>query len=113
MGKVSNMRSFTWGRICWLVSVFRFWGILWVQFPQPVDWFASVTPEHISNYAGITQMNTDDERRLDLLKTARTRSGLPLDFWADLTEGLDYSSLEILVGRSSIFPKYMNSSGKL
>jgi hypothetical protein len=58
-------------------------------------------------------MNTDDERRLDLLKTARTRSGLPLDFWADLTEGLDYSSLEILVGRSSIFPKYMNSSGKL
>lgn len=46
---------------------------------------------------------------LNLLKEARERSGLPLDFWADLTEGLDYKSLEILVGRSSIFPKYINS----
>lgn len=46
---------------------------------------------------------------LQLLKKARAASGLPLDFWVDLTEGLDQSSLEILVGRSSIFPKYMNS----
>lgn len=53
------------------------------------------------------EMNEDT---LALLKLARKRSGLPLDFWADLTEGLDYKSLEILVGRSSIFPKYMNSS---
>lgn len=49
--------------------------------------------------------------RLRLLKVARKRSGLPLDFWVDLTEGLDYSLVEILVGRSSIFPKYMNSRG--
>lgn len=56
-------------------------------------------------------MIIEDERFLRLLKEARKRSGLPLDFWADLAEGLDYSSLEILVGKSSIFPKYMNSSG--
>lgn len=53
-----------------------------------------------------------DEARLSLLKEARRKSGLSLDFWDDLTEGLDQSSLEILVGRSSIFPKYRNSSGK-
>lgn len=58
-------------------------------------------------------MNTNEEKLLRLLKEARARSGLPLDFWADVTEGLDYRSLEILVGKSSIFPKYMNSSGKL
>lgn len=54
----------------------------------------------------------DDERRLQLLKLARHRSGLPLDLWEELTEGLDQSALEILVGRSSIFPKYRNSSGR-
>lgn len=58
-------------------------------------------------------MNMNEEKLLRLLKEARARSGLPLDFWADVTEGLDYRSLEILVGKSSIFPKYMNSSGKL
>lgn len=47
--------------------------------------------------------------RLELLKQARAASGLPLDFWADLTDGLDQRSLEILVGRSSMFPKYMYS----
>lgn len=52
------------------------------------------------------------ERDLRLLKEARAISGLPLDFWADLTDGLDQSLVEILVGRSSIFPKYMNSKGK-
>jgi len=51
----------------------------------------------------------DDEEILRLLKDARRESGLPLDFWADLTEGLDYNSLVILCGRSSIFPKYINS----
>lgn len=58
-------------------------------------------------------MDTNEEKWLRLLKEARAKSGLPLDFWADITEGLDYRSLEILVGKSSIFPKYMNSSGKL
>lgn len=48
---------------------------------------------------------------LALLKEARAHSGLPLDFWVDFTEGLDQRSLEILVGRSSIFPKYINSKG--
>lgn len=51
----------------------------------------------------------ESESALDLLKRARENSGLPLDFWADFTEGLDYKSLEILVGRSSMFPKYMYS----
>ena len=48
---------------------------------------------------------------LNLLKKARHESGLPLDFWADLTEGLDYNSIAILCGKSEIFPKYMNSKG--
>lgn len=50
--------------------------------------------------------------RLRMLKEARRLSGLPLDFWEDLTEGLDQRSLEILVGKSSIFPKYINSKDK-
>ena len=54
----------------------------------------------------------DSAERLKLLKEARKASGLPLDFWVDLTEGLPYSSLVILCGRSSIFPKYMNSKVK-
>ena len=54
----------------------------------------------------------DSEERLKLLKEARRLSGLPLNFWVDLTEGLPYSSLVILCGRSSIFPKYMNSNVK-
>lgn len=47
--------------------------------------------------------------RLELLKDARAASGLSLDFWADLTDGLPYSAVAILCGRSSVFPKYMNS----
>ena len=54
----------------------------------------------------------DSAERLKLLKEARKASGLPLDFWVDLTEGLPYSYLVILCGRSSIFPKYMNSKVK-
>lgn len=54
----------------------------------------------------------DSVEKLKLLKEARRISGLPLDFWVDLAEGLPYSSLVILCGRSSIFPKYMNSSVK-
>ena len=55
----------------------------------------------------------DDSTRLCLLKIARKNSGMTLDFWEELTDGLDQSSLEILVGRSSVFPKYRNSKGKL
>ena len=61
---------------------------------------------------GHFNMNIEDRKVLDLLKEARRCSGLPLDFWVDLTEGLDQRSLEILVGKSSIFPKYINSRGK-
>lgn len=50
-----------------------------------------------------------EDKRLALLKIARKNSGLPLDFWADVTEGMPYRSLAILCGNSSIFPKYMNS----
>ena len=50
-----------------------------------------------------------DDELLKLLKGARDSSGLSLDFWVDLTEGLDYRSIAILCGRSSIFPKYINS----
>lgn len=53
----------------------------------------------------------EDAQILLALKEARRVSGLPLDFWADLTEGLPYSSVAILCGRSDLFPKYVNSSG--
>lgn len=55
---------------------------------------------------------TDDEDKslLDAMKRARSETGLPLDFWSDLTDGLPYSFAAILCGRSSIFPKYMNSN---
>lgn len=49
---------------------------------------------------------------LAMLKEARKESGLPLDFWADLTDGLPHNLVAILCGRSSIFPKYMNSKGR-
>lgn len=51
----------------------------------------------------------EEEKILQLLKEARQRSGLPLDFWADLTEGLPYKSVAILCDRSDLFPKYVNS----
>lgn len=54
----------------------------------------------------------DEKQILEMLKEARKKSGLPLDFWADLTEGLDYNAIAILCGRSEIFPKYMNSKGR-
>ena len=53
----------------------------------------------------------DEEATLKLLKEARRVSGLPLDFWADLTEGLPHNCVAILCGRSALFPKYMNSKG--
>lgn len=48
---------------------------------------------------------------LCLLKEARNVSGLTLDFWVDLTEGLDHRATAILCGRSSMMPKNMNSKG--
>lgn len=53
----------------------------------------------------------EEEKLLELMKQARKETGLPLDFWADLTEGMPYSFAAILCGRSPIFPKYMNSRG--
>lgn len=58
------------------------------------------------------EVAVSDTELLDLLKEARKTSGLPLDFWVDLTDGLDHKAVAILCGRSAIFPKYMNSSGK-
>jgi hypothetical protein len=52
----------------------------------------------------------EDEKLLEAMKKARFETGLPLDFWADLTEGIPYNFAAILCGRSSIFPKYMNSN---
>lgn len=56
-------------------------------------------------------LNDQHDKRLTLLKKAREDSGLPLDFWEDFTEGLDHNALAILVGRSSMLPKYTNSKG--
>ncbi len=56
-------------------------------------------------------MGFDEEAEiLDLLKKARKASGLPLDFWADFTEGLPHSCVAILCGRSDLIPKYVNSN---
>lgn len=55
----------------------------------------------------------NDQIRLNLLKEARSKSGMPLDFWDEFTEGMDQSLLEILVGRSAVFPKYKKSSVSL
>lgn len=48
---------------------------------------------------------------LELMKSARAETGLPLDFWADLVDGLPYRWAAILCGRSSVFPKNRKSSG--
>lgn len=53
----------------------------------------------------------ESEMLLEAMKRARRDTELPLDFWADLVEGLPYSFAAILCGRSPIFPKYMNSKG--
>lgn len=54
----------------------------------------------------------EDQKLLALMKEARHDSGLPLDFWADLTDGIPYNFAAILCGRSFLIPKYMNSNGK-
>lgn len=56
-------------------------------------------------------LQMDEALFLAMLKEARAKSGLSLDFWVDLTDGLDQSSIAILCGRSEIFPKYINSKG--
>lgn len=51
-----------------------------------------------------------DDEILAMLKQARNRSGLPLDFWDELTRGLDYKAIAMLCARCDLFPKYMKSS---
>lgn len=53
-----------------------------------------------------------NQSEIELLKQARRESGLPMDFWDEITEGLDYSSLARLCGKASLFPKYMKSIDK-
>jgi len=53
----------------------------------------------------------DESKRLELLKRARRESGVSLDFWDELTRDLGQSSLENLVGKSWLFPKYIKSKG--
>ena len=45
------------------------------------------------------QMNGDDEGRLEALKQLRRRTGLTLDYLADLTETCDVAALEGLASR--------------
>lgn len=61
----------------------------------------------------MTTAEKEDAELLALMKEARADSGLPLDFWVDLTAGLPHSFAAILCGRSFLIPKYTNSSGKL
>jgi hypothetical protein len=53
-----------------------------------------------------------EEDLLEKMKEARAATGLPLDFWADLLDGIPHNFSAILCGRSALFPKYMNSSDK-
>lgn len=53
-----------------------------------------------------------DSQLLAMLKAARNRSGLPMDFWDELTRGLDYNAIAMLCARCDLFPKYMKSSVK-
>lgn len=46
--------------------------------------------------------DTEDARRLELLKGARHRSGRTLDFWADLTDGLPIEVVERLTSRAGL-----------
>ena len=55
---------------------------------------------------------SDERTLLQLLIEARNTSGLSLDFWADLTDGLPYKSAAILCGRCAMFPKKMYSNDK-
>lgn len=50
-----------------------------------------------------------DSEILAMLVEARNRTGLPLDFWAELTYGLPHKAIAILCSRWSLFPKYINS----
>lgn len=63
------------------------------------------------NESEVAMTEEEDLHLLELMKKARRETGLPLDFWADLTDGIPYSSAAILCGRSPIFPKNMNSRG--
>lgn len=54
----------------------------------------------------------DDERRLDLLLQARRGSGMTLDFWADLTEGMDLAAVETLADRATLFPRHEEPKAK-
>ena len=50
-----------------------------------------------------------DAELFAMMREARDASGMPLDFWDELTEGLGYKATAILCGRSFLFPKYMYS----
>lgn len=73
------------------------------------DAYPLYVPPMFSVDSGV-DLSTTQEDVLRAMKVARESTGIPLDFWADLTEGLPYNFAAILCGRSAIFPKYMNSS---
>lgn len=54
---------------------------------------------------------SEQEPRMQALKTLRKNVGGSLDFWELVTRDLDQSSLDILVGRSLSIPYIVNSSG--
>lgn len=54
----------------------------------------------------------DTDERLTALKAARAASGLTLDFWADITEGLSQACLESVCRNAHIFLKYANPTAE-
>lgn len=51
----------------------------------------------------------DSQERLARIKELRALTGLTMDFWVDLTEGIPYRSLAIMCGNLSLSPKNRNS----
>jgi hypothetical protein len=55
---------------------------------------------------------SDSTDRLARLIEIRNNTGLSLDYIADMTEGLPYSSVAILCGNSAVLPKNKYSNVK-
>lgn len=68
--------------------------------PKPVF---GITGEHVA------QKQSVEEKRLDALLAIRRATGLPLDFWDELCQGLDNQALESMTERAEMSASYIKS----
>jgi len=64
------------------------------------DLFMDATVPKVSKAARMNDEQAVEESRLEMLKSARVKSGLSLDFWVDFTEGLGAEVIRTLVDRA-------------